>query len=54
MKMKKCSCGVYTFKETCPKCGGKSANPNPPSFSPEDRFGYWRRKSIQISTTEKK
>lgn len=46
--MRKCfSCGIYTFKEICPKCGQKTSNPSPPKFSPEDKYGYWRRKLIQ-------
>ncbi len=25
MKLKKCkNCGIYTLKESCPKCGGKA------------------------------
>lgn len=43
MKMKKCSCGTYTFKDICPKCGGRTARPQPPKFSPEDKYGVWRR-----------
>jgi len=48
MKMKKCSCGVYTFKESCPKCGEKTVNPNPPPFSPEDKYGKYRRMAGKI------
>jgi len=44
MKMRKCiNCDVYTLKVACPKCGGPTKNPNPPPFSPEDRFGKYRR-----------
>jgi H/ACA ribonucleoprotein complex subunit 3 len=44
MKIKKCcSCNIYTMKESCPKCGSKTANPHPPSFSPEDKYGKYRR-----------
>jgi H/ACA ribonucleoprotein complex subunit 3 len=47
MKIKKCeSCGTYTMKEKCPKCGGKAISPQPPKYSPEDRYGKYRRKFI--------
>jgi H/ACA ribonucleoprotein complex subunit 3 len=47
MKMRKCpSCEIYTFKEFCPECNGKSVNPNPPPFSPEDKYGKYRRESL--------
>gem|GEM_PF-563728 len=45
LDMKKCkSCGVYTFKEECPECKGKTVNPHPAKFSPEDPYGKYRRK----------
>ncbi|MBI2545244.1 MAG: RNA-protein complex protein Nop10 [Candidatus Aenigmarchaeota archaeon] len=44
MKMKKCSgCSNYTLKGICPKCGAKAINPNPPKYSPEDKYGKYRR-----------
>jgi H/ACA ribonucleoprotein complex subunit 3 len=44
MKIRKCeSCGAYTLKDTCPKCGGHTVSPHPPSFSPEDKYGKYRR-----------
>jgi len=44
MKMRKCnSCGVYTLKEKCPKCNQPTASPHPASFSPEDKYGKYRR-----------
>lgn len=43
--MKKClSCGTYSLKDTCPSCGGPAGNPMPPRYSPEDRYGAYRRK----------
>ncbi|MBS3054992.1 MAG: RNA-protein complex protein Nop10 [Candidatus Aenigmarchaeota archaeon] len=49
MKMRKCpSCEIYTFKELCPRCNQKSINPNPPPFSPEDRYGKYRRMVSKI------
>ena len=42
--MRKCpDCKVYTFKGSCPKCGNKTVNPEPPKFSPEDKYGKYRR-----------
>jgi len=44
MKMKKCKeCFVYTFKEKCPKCGKRTSDPSPSSYSPEDKYGKYRR-----------
>lgn len=44
MKMKKCKkCLVYTLKEVCPRCGEKTSTPHPPKFSPEDKYGKYRR-----------
>jgi len=36
------SCGNYTLKEKC-KCGGKSVTPKPPKYTPEDKYGKYRR-----------
>jgi H/ACA ribonucleoprotein complex subunit 3 len=48
MKIRKCSnCKNYTFKEICPKCGEKTSRPLPPSFSPQDKYGKYRRKFIK-------
>ncbi|MFO7992157.1 MAG: RNA-protein complex protein Nop10 [Thermoplasmata archaeon] len=43
-RIKKCSrCGRYTLSDQCPECGGKTINPKPPKYSPEDRYGSYRR-----------
>ncbi len=44
--LKKCSqCGKYTLEQTtCPYCGGKLVSAHPPKFSPEDKYGKYRRK----------
>jgi H/ACA ribonucleoprotein complex subunit 3 len=48
IRMKKCPiCKIYTFKEKCPKCEGKTVSIQPPRFSPEDRFGKYRRKAME-------
>ncbi|RLF90454.1 RNA-protein complex protein Nop10 [Thermococci archaeon] len=42
--MWKCEvCQRYTLHRTCPTCGSLTRNPHPPKFSPEDRFGKYRR-----------
>lgn len=44
MKMKRCSeCNVYTLKDKCPKCGRPAVSPRPPKYSPEDKYGKYRR-----------
>lgn len=46
MKMKKCiKCDVYTLKDHCKKCGEKTKDPHPASFSPEDKYGKYRREA---------
>ena len=45
MKMKKCkSCGEYTLESKCPYCGGDLGEVFPPKYSPEDKYGKYRRK----------
>ncbi len=42
--IRKCpQCGTYTLREICPKCGAKTLEVLPPRFSPEDRYGKYRR-----------
>ncbi|HDH91590.1 MAG TPA: RNA-protein complex protein Nop10 [Candidatus Aenigmarchaeota archaeon] len=48
MKMKKCpKCKTYTLKEICPKCGEKTINPEPPRYSPLNKWGKYRRQMIK-------
>lgn len=42
-KIKKCACTVYTLKENCPVCGSRTRSVHPMKFSPEDRYGKYRR-----------
>jgi H/ACA ribonucleoprotein complex subunit 3 len=45
VKLRKCRvCGMYTLKESCPKCGEDTFMPIPPRFSPEDPYGKYRRR----------
>lgn len=36
-------CNVYTLKDHCPECNGKTISTKPAKFSPEDKFGKQRR-----------
>ncbi|HOO52883.1 MAG TPA: RNA-protein complex protein Nop10 [Methanothrix sp.] len=43
-KIKKCRiCDLYTLKENCPICGAATSQTKPARFSPEDRYGRYRR-----------
>ena len=54
MRIKRCvECGVYTLKEICPTCGGKTVSPHPPKFSPADPYGRYRRLLKKQAQTEK-
>ncbi|WP_123537459.1 RNA-protein complex protein Nop10 [Halosimplex salinum] len=33
----------YTLSEECPDCGAEAVNSAPAPFSPEDRYGEYRR-----------
>jgi len=40
----KCSqCGNYTMKAVCSKCNGKCYEAKPAKYSPEDKYGKYRR-----------
>ncbi len=40
----KCTkCKGYTLKEKCPKCSEKTITVAPPKYSPEDKYGQYRR-----------
>ena len=43
--LRKCkACGRYTINnKQCPYCGGPLGTPHPPKFSPEDKYGKYRR-----------
>ena len=40
LKCKKC--GEYGLRENC-LCGGKKVSPAPPKYSPDDKYGKYRR-----------
>lgn len=42
--IRKCRiCRIYTMREICPSCGKRTAMALPPRYSPDDRFGKYRR-----------
>lgn len=43
------NCNTYTLKLSCPYCGSPTKNPKPGKFSPEDKFGGYRRKAKKLS-----
>ncbi|MBD3158712.1 MAG: RNA-protein complex protein Nop10 [Candidatus Lokiarchaeota archaeon] len=50
-KCKKCS--RYTLdSETCPHCGGDVGNPHPARYSPQDKYGEYRRAAKRKSKSD--
>jgi len=44
MKIRKCkSCHRYTLQDSCPLCGGEIRVVFPAKYSPEDKYGKYRR-----------
>tara|TARA_Y100000310_G_C20378689_1_gene667007 strand:- start:591 stop:770 length:180 start_codon:yes stop_codon:yes gene_type:complete len=37
------TCLSYTLEESCSKCGEKTILPKPAKYSPEDKYGNYRR-----------
>ncbi|RME53475.1 ribosome biogenesis protein [Candidatus Woesearchaeota archaeon] len=47
MHILKCPrCGSYGITEACP-CGGTRVSPKPPRYSPQDKYGTYRRSAKQ-------
>lgn len=38
-------CGQYTMEGACPKCGSKTVGIKPQKYSPDDKYGDYRRKA---------
>jgi len=48
MRLRKCiSCKKYTLKEICSNCGQRTILPYPPKYSPQDKFGKFRRVALK-------
>jgi len=46
--LRKCArCREYTLKDTCPRGGAQTSPPIPPRYSPDDRYGEYRRRARQ-------
>ncbi len=41
---------TYTLMSQCPACGGVTRTAHPARFSPEDRFGEFRRRVKEWKT----
>jgi len=37
------TCARYSLAERCPSCGAATRSPHPARYSPEDRWGRYRR-----------
>jgi len=35
--------GTYTLRDVCPRCSAATVAPLPARYSPEDRYGRYRR-----------
>lgn len=52
--IKKCiNCNIYTLSDTCEKCNTKTIIPKPPKYSPEDKYGDYRRQAKETERKEK-
>ena len=40
-------CNEYSMNEKC-KCGGKAVEARPPKYSPDDKYGKYRREVKQV------
>ncbi|MFA6804941.1 MAG: RNA-protein complex protein Nop10 [Candidatus Methanomethylophilaceae archaeon] len=47
-ELRKCTkCGRYTLGAVCPQCSSPTVCPVPMRFSPDDRYGSYRREAIK-------
>jgi len=46
------NCCIYTLDKICKKCNKKTISKYPPRFSPQDRFGKYRRKLKKLEKGE--
>ena len=37
------ACDCYTLSKICNSCSSATSNPLPPRFSPQDKYGKYRR-----------
>jgi H/ACA ribonucleoprotein complex subunit 3 len=44
MALRRCpDCGDYTLEDHCTSCGRSTERAGPAKYSPEDRYGHYRR-----------
>ncbi len=44
MALRRCpECGEYTLEDTCSRCKATTERVDPAKYSPEDRYGSYRR-----------
>jgi H/ACA ribonucleoprotein complex subunit 3 len=51
------NCDIYTLNSICPNCTTPTGQPAPPRFSPEDKYGKYRRKlkkELVLNNSDKK
>lgn len=48
------TCGHYTLSEACPSCGGAVGSPHPARFSPQDRWGKYRRALLEAERASRR
>ncbi|MCB9359402.1 ribosome biogenesis protein [Candidatus Woesearchaeota archaeon] len=46
-------CKTYTMEKECKVCKSKTIEPKPPKYSPEDKFGDYRRQAKSSEYKEK-
>jgi H/ACA ribonucleoprotein complex subunit 3 len=50
LKCKKCN--LYTLEDTCTSCGEKTHEVKPPKYSPEDKYGKYRREYKKLHSQD--
>jgi len=53
LSLHRCAEHGYTLGEKCPHCGKPTLGVGPAKYSPEDRFGAYRRKLKAIDRAKK-
>ena len=43
------TCSIFTLKKECPTCNKKTLSTKPAKYSPEDKYGHYRRMQKQQS-----
>lgn len=43
-------CNIYTLQKNCKNCKNKTIIKQPPRYSPQDRYGEYRRKLKKLNS----